>query len=114
VSTDSRSDMERPPDAEPEIWQFRLYIVAGARNSILALSHLRAILDERVPNCYELEVVDILQEPQRPFTDGILLTPTLLKLAPLPVARVVGNLSESAQVIWALDLPPPSHVATGV
>lgn len=107
MNTTDHPPAGEPDDSGQEVWRLRLYIVGGARNSVLALSRLRTILEERVPGQYELEVIDILEDPRRALTDGILLTPTLLKFAPLPAARLVGNLSESERVTWALGLRAP-------
>jgi circadian clock protein KaiB len=51
---------------------------------------------------HKLEIVDVLQHPLRALADGIIVTPTLLRLLPLPVRRVIGNLSDTAQVLLAL------------
>lgn len=107
MNTDGRSRHGEPPEDTPKVWQLRLYVVGGARNSVQALSHLRTILDRHVPNGYRLEIVDILDDPRRALTDGILLTPTLIKSAPLPIARLIGSLSETERVVSSLGLPPP-------
>ena len=54
------------------------------------------------PPEHELEIVDLLKHPQRALADGIIVTPTLLKLLPLPVQRVIGNLSDTNQVLLTL------------
>jgi len=82
----------------------RLYIVGGAPNSVQAIANLEAICHEYLKDGYQLEVVDILEHPQRAMADGVLVTPSLAKLSPLPVANVVGSLSDRTKVLLALGL----------
>jgi circadian clock protein KaiB len=80
----------------------RLYIAGSAPNSVRALANVRAICDEHFADGHDLEVVDLVLHPERALADEIIVTPTLLKLSPLPVARVIGNLSDTEQVLGAL------------
>jgi len=82
--------------------QLRLYIAGNAPNSVRALANVRAICDEHFASGHELEVVDLLEHPTRALADGIIVIPTLLKLLPLPVQRVIGNLSDTNQVLQTL------------
>jgi circadian clock protein KaiB len=79
----------------------RLYVAGNAPNSLMAIANLKTISDAHFPN-HEVEIVDALKHPQRALADGIIVTPTLLKLAPPPVVRVIGNLSNIAQVLLTL------------
>jgi circadian clock protein KaiB len=80
----------------------RLYVAGHAPNSLLAIANARAICDEHFASAHELEIVDLLEHPRRGLADGIIVTPTLLKLLPLPALRVIGNLSDTNQVLLAL------------
>jgi circadian clock protein KaiB len=80
----------------------RLYVAGKAPNSLLAIANATAICAEHFAAGHDLEVVDLLKHPGRALADGIVVTPTLLKLLPLPAQRVVGNLSDTAQVVLAL------------
>ena len=91
--------------AKGQVWIFRLYIAGAAPNSRFAIANLETIRQDCLPDGSRLEIVDILQEPQRAFEDGILVTPTLVRLSPLPVCKIVGNLSERSRVLQALGLP---------
>ena len=82
--------------------QLRLYVAGNAPNSLRAIVNVKAICDEHFPSGHELEIVDLLEHPGRALADGILVTPTLLKLMPLPVQRVIGNLSDTRQVLLTL------------
>jgi circadian clock protein KaiB len=82
----------------------RLYVAGRAPNSLRAVANAKAICDEHFASGHELEIVDVLDHPQQALADGIVVTPTLLRLLPLPVLRVVGNLSDTTQVLLALAL----------
>jgi circadian clock protein KaiB len=82
--------------------QLRLYVAGHAPNSVRAIANAKAICDEHFASAHDLEIVDLLEHPGRGLADGIIVTPTLLKLLPLPVQRVIGNLSDRDQVLLAL------------
>ena len=80
----------------------RLYVAGNAPNSVRAIGNIRAICAEHFAGAHELEIVDMLEHAQRALQDEILVTPTLLRLWPLPIERVVGNLSDTDQVLLTL------------
>ena len=82
----------------------RLYVAGGAPNSVQAIANLKAICREYLKGGHKLEVVDVLEHPRRALAEGVLVTPSLDKLFPLPGANVVGNLSDKARVLAALGL----------
>lgn len=84
--------------------KFRLYVAGDAPNSAQAIANLTALCREQLSERHEIEVVDVFREPQRALTDGILMTPTLVKLAPSPVRRIIGTLSQTEIVVQALAL----------
>jgi circadian clock protein KaiB len=84
----------------------RLYVAGGAPNSMQAIANLEAICAEYLKDGHRLEVVDILDNPRRAMAEGVLVTPSLNKLSPLPAAQVVGNLSDKKRVLLALGLKP--------
>lgn len=89
-------------------YKFCLYIAGNAQNSSLAVSNLRAICQAHMPDRHAIEIVDVFKEPKRALVEGIFMTPTLIKLAPSPVCRVVGSLSQRRTVEEALGLDPTS------
>jgi circadian clock protein KaiB len=86
-------------------FKFRLYIAGDASNSVQAIANLAALCREHLPERHEIEVVDVLLDPERALADGILLTPMLVKCSPGPVRMVVGNLSRRETVLQTLGLP---------
>jgi circadian clock protein KaiB len=85
----------------------RLYIAGSAPNSTRAHANLLALLERAGRTDYDLEVVDCIREPQRALRDGVLVTPTLLKLEPPPRETVIGTLSDARQIALALGLAEP-------
>ena len=81
----------------------RLYVAGNAPNSVRAIANARSICEEYFAAGHELEIVDLLEHPKRALADGIIVTPTLLKLLPLPVQRVIGSLNDTCQVLLALN-----------
>lgn len=84
---------------------FRVYLAGGAPNSVRALANLYAICRKHFPDSHRIEVIDVLQEPMRALAEGILVTPTVVKVSPAPELQLIGDLSEEEQVLQALGLP---------
>jgi circadian clock protein KaiB len=80
----------------------RLYVAGHAPNSVRAMANIRAICDEHFASGHDLEIVDLLEHPRRALDDGIIVTPTLLKLSPPPAQRVIGSLSDTSQLLMVL------------
>jgi circadian clock protein KaiB len=102
-----RPAKSRPPAAGlTTVVVLRLYVAGGAPNSMLAIANLESICALYLKDGHRLEVVDVLEDPRRAMNEGVLVTPTLTKLSPQPVAQVVGNLSDRKRVLLALGLKP--------
>jgi circadian clock protein KaiB len=86
------------------MFKFRLYIAGDAQNSVEAIANLTTICRKYLPGLYDIEVMDVFLEPARALTDGVLMTPTLVKLAPAPTRKIIGNLSQTGVVLQALGL----------
>jgi circadian clock protein KaiB len=86
-------------------FSFRLYIAGEAVNSAQALANLQALCRGHLAGRHRIEVVDVFREPARALADGIFMTPTLLRLAPAPLRKIVGTLSDTVTLMQVLDLP---------
>ncbi len=86
------------------LFKFRLYVAGDAENSAQAVANLNALCRTHLPDRHEIDVVDVFREPKRALDDGIFMTPTLVKLAPSPVRRIVGTLSHAQIVLQVLGL----------
>lgn len=94
-----------PPSPAEEPIKLQLYIYgATAPNSILALNNLEAICRTQPAGRLQIEVIDIVGKPFKAWADGIVVTPALVKLSPLPTVQIIGNLSETSTVLRALGL----------
>ena len=94
---------ERPVDASAPL-RLCLYVAGSSPNSVAAIHNLRAALSPLAEHAIDLEVIDILVDPARAVRDGVLLTPMLVKLEPLPERRVLGNLSNREELLRTLGI----------
>ncbi|HEY9639219.1 MAG TPA: circadian clock KaiB family protein [Coleofasciculaceae cyanobacterium] len=84
----------------------RLYIAGTTPRSMLALQNLKALCETHLQGRYELEVIDVYQSAQALQTDNVMAVPTLIKQLPLPLRRIIGDLSNTEKVLLGLDLIP--------
>ena len=82
----------------------RLYIAGSAPNSVKAIANLQSICEKHLKDAYRLEVIDVCEYPQRALADGVLVTPSLTKVAPGQVTNVIGNLGDTGSVLAALGV----------
>ncbi len=82
----------------------KLYVAGNTSNSVRALKTLKNILEEDFQGVYALKVIDVLKNPQLAEEDKILATPTLSKVLPPPVRKIIGDLSDREKVLIGLDL----------
>ncbi|HIK34966.1 MULTISPECIES: circadian clock protein KaiB [unclassified Thermosynechococcus] len=82
----------------------KLYVAGNTANSVRALKTLNNILEKEFKGVYALKVIDVLKNPQLAEEDKILATPTLAKVLPPPVRRIIGDLSNREKVLIGLDL----------
>ena len=87
-----------------EAWHLRLYVAGQSPKSLHALANLKRLCEERLPGHYEIEVVDLVEQPQRAQADDILAIPTLVRRRPPPLRKVIGDLSDTARVLADLQL----------
>lgn len=91
----------------PSRFHFQLYITGTSPRSTQAVANLRALCAEHLDGRYELEVIDLYQEPSRAAAGQIIASPTLIKILPKPLMRMVGNLANREQLMIKLDLRDP-------
>jgi circadian clock protein KaiB len=90
--------------SKPIEFTFRLFVAGNAQNSTRALANLNALCQAALPGRHHIEVVDIFRDPKLAMAEKVIMTPTLIKLSPWPVARIIGTLSHSATLLLALGL----------
>lgn len=88
----------------PERWLLRLYVAGKTPRCETAEENLRKVCEEYLPGRYNIEVVDLLDNPTLAQGDQILAVPTLVRKLPMPVRRIIGDLSNTERVLVGLDL----------
>jgi len=92
---------------EAERYVLRLYVTGMSSRATRAIRNVREICDEHLKGCYDLEVVDVYQQPLLAKTEQIIAAPTLVKHLPLPLRRIIGDMSRRDRVLLGLDLIRP-------
>jgi circadian clock protein KaiB len=96
----------RPKPAAPERWKLRLYVAGMTERSALALANLRQVCDEQLAGRYDIEVIDLIKQPELAAGDQIVALPTLVRQLPPPARKIIGDLSRKDRVLVGLDLRP--------
>ncbi len=93
------------PPGDVPIYVLRLFVAGTTWLSQRAIENLRCLCDERLAGRFDLEVIDIYQQPELTAQYQVIATPTLIKLAPEPRRSIVGDLSNTRRLLRGLDLP---------
>ena len=89
-----------------ERWELRLYVAGNTPKSVSALNNLKRYCEEHLQNRYKIEVVDLLVQPQLAEGDQILAIPTLVRKVPVPIRKIIGDLSNEEKVLVGLNIRP--------
>jgi circadian clock protein KaiB len=92
------------PHPAKKIWNLRLFIAGDSPKSRLALKNLERMCEKHLPGRYNIEVIDLVQQPQLAKKYQILAIPTLVRELPEPIKRVIGDLSDESKALLNLDL----------
>ncbi len=95
---------DRPSVTEQDQFVLRLYVTGTTARSTRAITNLRQLCEQHLPERYELEVVDVYQQPELAACEQLVAVPTLIRRLPLPLRRLVGDLSNRQRVLAGLDL----------
>lgn len=87
-------------------WELRLYIAGKTTKSVTALQNLRRYCEEHLKGQYQIEVIDLLVNPQLAEGDQILAIPTLVRKVPEPIRKIIGDLSNEEKVLVGLNIRP--------
>jgi circadian clock protein KaiB len=91
---------------EAEVWQLRLYVAGQSPKSLRAFANLKDLCDEHLTGRYEIEVIDLVEEPALARADDILAIPTLVRRLPEPLRKIIGDLSNTERVLVGLRIEP--------
>jgi len=89
-----------------ETWELRLYIAGLTPKSLTAFSNLKKICEENIQRKYSIEIIDLLENPQLAAGDQIFAIPTLVRKLPLPIRKIIGDLSDTEKVLVGLNIRP--------
>ncbi|MCO8129054.1 circadian clock KaiB family protein [Acidimicrobiia bacterium EGI L10123] len=98
-------DLPEPADVSDGPWHLRLYVAGQSPKSLDAFANLKAICEQHLPGQYEIEIVDLVENPTQASTDEILAVPTLVRRLPPPSRKIIGNLADTERVLGYLRLP---------
>jgi circadian clock protein KaiB len=88
----------------------KLYVTGKTPRSQMAITNLKTICEREMKGEYEIIVIDVLEQPELAEQDKILATPTLIKQLPVPIRRIIGDISKTEKVLLGLDLIPKNAV----
>ncbi len=101
----SKKNTVKSSTREP-LWDLRLYVAGRTPKSVAAFTNLQKLCEEHLAGRYDLEIVDVYQQPVLAKDEQILAAPTLIKKLPLPLRRIIGDMSNKDRVLLGLDLRP--------
>lgn len=97
--------LARPaPPLPDKLWHLRLYVLGQTPKSVTAFANLKKFCETHLKCRYRITVIDLLKQPQLAKGDQILAIPTVVRKLPSPVRTMIGNLSDTAQMLVGLDL----------
>jgi circadian clock protein KaiB len=110
---ENKSTQKKQPKSDGEEWILRLYIAGQTPKCLRAFENLKKICETELHGEYHIEVIDLLQNPQLSRDDQILAIPTLVRKLPVPVRKIIGDLSDKERVLVGLDIRRQSlpHIA---
>lgn len=91
---------------QADAYILRLYVAGQTPKSLTAFSNLKKICEEHLAGRYKIEIIDLLENPKLASGDQILAIPTLVRKLPMPVRKIIGDLSNTERVLIGLDLLP--------
>ena len=109
--TKQASKGDPPTDPVAPLYVLRLYITGSTPRSARAIENMRRICEEHLAGRYDLEVIDIYQRPEAAREFQLIAAPTLVRLLPEPLRRIIGDLSDLDKVLQGLDLLPSGGAA---
>jgi len=89
---------------KPQRWMLRMYVAGGSKKSLTAMANLTSVCEEYLAGHYSIEVVDLLEHPDRSCEDRIVAVPTLIRKLPEPLQKITGDLSNRERTIVGLQL----------
>lgn len=89
-----------------QTWELKLYVAGKTPKSVTALRNLKKYCEEHLEGRYKIEVIDLLKKPQLAEGDQIFAVPTLVRKVPVPIRKIIGDLSNEEKVLVGLNIVP--------
>lgn len=105
-NSDKRIKKEKLVNKVNDKWVLRLYVAGQTPKALTAFTNLKKICEEQLKGKYSIEIIDLLKYPQLGGEDQILALPTLVRKLPVPVRKIIGDLSDTERVLVGLNLLP--------
>ena len=102
----SKPDTATPSSPSPESWNLRLYVAGMTPRAVAAFDNLKKLCELHLAGRYEIEVIDLLENPKLAAGDQIVAVPTMVRKLPPPMKKIIGDLSNEERVLVGLDLRP--------
>lgn len=100
------TDTETAPEERRATWDLRLYVAGQSPRSLRAVENLQRICDRELAGDYRIELIDLFEHPQLAKGDQIVAVPTLVRKLPEPIRKIIGDLSDTEQVLVGLQVIP--------
>ncbi len=110
MSTPARNHSPRarkPSRTKNRVWEFRLYVAGQTPKSLAAIANLKKLCEEILAGQYKIDVIDLLENPQLARHDQVIAIPMLVRRSPEPVRKIIGDLSNTQDVLTDLELAAP-------
>lgn len=104
MTTKTKSNGHGVQTEEPKLWQLRLYVAGQSPKSVLAFANLQRLCEEHLAGEFEIEVIDLIENPRLAKDDQIVAIPTLVRKLPEPIRRIIGDLSDTERTLVGLQL----------
>lgn len=106
MAKESKTVKNKPAKTKEAKWELRLYVAGNTPKSMTALANLKKYCEQHLAGKYTIEVIDLLKHPQLAAGDQILAVPTLVRKVPVPIRKIIGDLSNEEKVLVGLNLKP--------
>ncbi len=106
IKSAPRKRRNPPRKGKPETYMLRLYVAGQTPRCVTAFANLKKLCEEHLAGKYQIEVIDLLENPQLAAGDQILAIPTLVRKLPEPVRKIIGDLSNTERVLVGLNVQP--------
>jgi len=91
------------PDSKDQVWQLKLYVAGASPKSLKAFANLRNLCEEYLAGRYTIEIIDLVKRPLLARQDDIVAIPTLVRMLPSPMRKIIGDLSNTERVLLSLQ-----------